>query len=496
MSSKNGPNEPGASRRPARQWSISRRLTMLYGASSFLMLLLAMVYVYWSLIGNLEREDNAVLADKIRYMRNLLREHPHELARFREEAQPSSAGPRPLEDYVRVLKASGEVIVETPGMNRLIASGTFPPAPSADEMPQEGVELKLRNGRTFRLISAWANIGAAADHEQYLVQVALDVSNDEIMMSRFRRNLLVLLLAGVAFACLAGVFIARKSLQPLEEITQATKRVTASQLHERMIPNGWPKELASLANGFDQMLDRLEDSFNRLSQFSGDLAHELRTPINNLRGEAGVALSQARTQEEYRCVLESSLEEYARLSRLIDNLLFLARADGTMTSVNRSPFDSRKAIEAVRDYYEALAEDRGIEVVCEGEATVDADPVLFRQAVSNLLANALNYTPRGGKVTISVAQRGGRVALAVADTGCGIAPENLPKIFDRFYRVDASRSQLPQGIGLGLAIVKSIMALHGGTAGVESEVGRGTTLTLHFLNSRSNAAQDPEHILT
>ena len=192
------------------------------------------------------------------------------------------------------------------------------------------------------------------------------------------------------------------------------------------------------------MLDRLEDSFNRLSQFSADLAHELRTPINNLRGEAGVALSQARTPEEYRRTLESSLEEYARLSRLIDNLLFLARADGPMISIARTPCDAQKAIEVVREFYEALAEDRGVEVVCGGEAILEADPVLFRQTISNLLSNALSYTPRGGKVSISVQRQDDRtVEVSVNDTGCGIPAEHLPKIFDRFYRVDPARRNSP-----------------------------------------------------
>jgi two-component system heavy metal sensor histidine kinase CusS len=229
------------------------------------------------------------------------------------------------------------------------------------------------------------------------------------------------------------------------------------------------------------MLDRLQDSFTRLSGFSADLAHELRTPINNLRGEAGVALSQARSPEEYRRTLESSLEEYARLTRLIDNMLFLARADGPTTVIERVPCDTHIAIEAVREFYEALAEDRGIKVRCEGRGMVNADPVLFRQAVSNLLSNALNHTSRGGQVVMRILQREDRgLEISVSDTGCGIAAEHLPRIFDRLYRVDPARSQNPNGAGLGLAIVKSIMGLHGGTVEAQSEQGRGSIFKLLF----------------
>lgn len=257
--------------------------------------------------------------------------------------------------------------------------------------------------------------------------------------------------------------------------------MTASQLHERIGGDGWPAELASLARSFDRMLDRLEDSFQRLSQFSADLAHELRTPINNLRGEAGVALSQARAPEEYQRTLESSLEEYARLTRLVDNLLFLARADSPTTGITREHCDARKAIEAVGEYYDALAKDRGVEFRCEGQGHVHADPVLFRQAISNLLSNALNHTSHGGQVLVQTSPRAdGGLEINISDAGCGIASEHLPHIFDRLYRADPARSQHPDGAGLGLAIVKSIMMLHGGSVEVQSELGKGTRFTLLF----------------
>lgn len=343
-----------------------------------------------------------------------------------------------------------------------------------------GTSWKPGSGESYLLMSALAQVDMDGIAPRIL-HVALDVSAEEALLAKYRRKLLAVVALGILFSCAVGVFVAGKGLQPLKDITRATDRITASQLHERIAANAWPEELASLARSFDQMLDRLEDSFSRLSQFSADLAHELRTPINNLRGEAGVALSQARTPEEYRHTLESSLEEYARLSRLIDNLLFLARADGPMTGITRTACDARKAIEVVRDFYEALAADRGIEVVCDGEATLQADLVLFRQAISNLVANALNYTPRGGTVSINVQRQNDRIAeVNVTDTGFGIPAEHLPRIFDRFYRVDPARSQQPNPSGLGLAIVKSIMALHGGTVSVQSELGKGSTFSLSF----------------
>jgi two-component system heavy metal sensor histidine kinase CusS len=320
-----------------------------------------------------------------------------------------------------------------------------------------------------------------AGASQALLQIALDVSREDALIAGYRRRLGMVLIVGLLFSAGAGAIVARRGMRPLAEITRAAAHISATQLHERVNPARWPRELAALATAFDQMLDRLEASFERLSQFSADLAHELRTPINNLMGEADVALSKVRTPEEYRRVIESSLEEFAKLSRTIDGLLFLARAEHPDTHIQRAALDARKEIEAVGEFYDAMAQEQGVEVRCEGVATVHADPLLFRRAVSNVLSNALQYTPRGGSIVMSVAASADEgTTVRVSDTGCGIEPEHLPKLFDRFYRIDRARSHAPHNLGLGLAIVKSIVELHHGVVTVQSEPGKGTTVSLQF----------------
>jgi two-component system heavy metal sensor histidine kinase CusS len=290
----------------------------------------------------------------------------------------------------------------------------------------------------------------------------------------------LVLLLGILLSAGAGMAVARQGMRPLEEIAGAAKRITATHLHERVGETKWPEELGTLASAFDEMLNRLEDSFHRLSQFSADLAHELRTPINNLMGEAEVALSRSRTAEEYREVIASSLEEYGKLSSLIDTLLFLSRAENPETQIVKSPLDARREMEAVREFHEAVAEEQGVTVTCEGYGTIYADSILLRRAVSNLLSNALQYTPRGGEVVLSAEPQEDRsVKIRVSDTGTGIAPEHLPRIFDRFYRADPSRSRYPQGMGLGLSIVRSIVDLHRGDVSIQSDPG-GTIVTLLF----------------
>jgi two-component system heavy metal sensor histidine kinase CusS len=293
--------------------------------------------------------------------------------------------------------------------------------------------------------------------------------------------MVIILFAGVLFSALTGFFVAREGLRPLKRIAQSVRRIRPDSLHERVVPEQWPEEVMVLAQSFDAMLDRLEDSFVALSRFSADLAHELRTPINNLRGEAEVTLFKARTADEYRQVIESSLEEYGRLSRMIENLLFLARADSRDTVVRRSAIDARKEVEALLEFYEALSQDKRINVTYHGSATLQVDPVLFRQALGNVLSNAFQYTPQEGGITITVEkQDNGPVLIRVSDTGIGIEPENLPKIFNRFFRTERAREHHPEGTGLGFSIVRSIMELHGGSVSVQSEPGRGTTVVLVF----------------
>ena len=222
----------------------------------------------------------------------------------------------------------------------------------------------------------------------------------------------------------------------------------------------------------------LDDSFTRLSQFSADLAHELRTPIANMLGEAQVALTRDRAAAEYRETIESSVAECERLSRIVDNLLFVARVDAAREPIARKQFDARAAVEKIAAFYQTVAEDRHVTISCSGDGQICADPDLFERAVGNLLDNALRFTAEHGSIHIALSKHNSALEVAVSDTGSGIAPEHLPRVFDRFYRAESSRGS--DGAGLGLALVKSIVDLHGGSAMIESKVGRGTTVKLTF----------------
>jgi two-component system heavy metal sensor histidine kinase CusS len=457
--------------KPARASSIAARLTLWYGASAFALVLAATGFLYWALSANLEREGSEALADHVQILRLMLRDHPGDLALLRQEVEVESSARQHARVFLRVLSADGRILTETPGMSGEVLPGVFPPPP---ETAVRSAQVRASTGKAFGIATARA--------PGHVIQVALDATREEELLRDFRLRMVALLAVTLVLSAVVGHRIARRGIRPVEEVARTAQRIRSSTLDQRIATEGLPAEIASLASTFNEMLARLEEAFARLARFSADIAHELRTPINTLRGEAEVALGKARTPEEYREVLGSSLEEYARVSRLIESLLFLARAEDPGTQIHRETVDVGRELAAVREFYEPAAGEAGVRLEVRADPGVEAgvDRTLFQRAAGNLVENALAHTSSGGTVTLSATRENGKVQVEVADTGCGIPPEHLPHVFDRLYRVDRSRTAATGGSGLGLAIVKSIAELHGGTASIASEPGKGTRVTLVF----------------
>lgn len=464
--------------------SITGRLTSLYVGSTALLLMLAAVFLYLALQDSLRRADRALVTGKLHVVEMLLRDHYQRRDMLLSEVEHEAEANRIHRYYLRVLDGRGRVLVETPGMAGILPVMEFPTSDKRGVV--EIIERTLGSDRSFLMLSANATEGPPPG-EPRTVHVALDVHHTRQMLAEYRWKLWAMLCSGVGFAAIAGVIVTRAGLRSIRDITRATQRVTLSKLHERLVAEHWPRELRQLASEFDAMLDRLQNSFNRLTEFSSDLAHAMRNPINNLRGETEVALTRARTPEEYRQTLASSLEEFERLTRLIEGLFFIARADDPHAALKRIEFPVRGEMDAVREFYEAFAAEREVTVSCHGEAALVGDPTLVRRAVSNLLGNALKHTPPGGRVDLAVrVLQDGTVEITATDTGAGIAAEHLPRVFDRFFQVDKTRKSSGNGAGLGLAIVRSIMQLHGGRASISSTLGVGTTVSLQFPRTSSS----------
>jgi two-component system heavy metal sensor histidine kinase CusS len=461
-----------------RAWSMTGKLSLFLTLSFIGLFILFSLLLYRDLVVNLEREQNSFIDDDIAGFQNILSVYHQNPQFLREAVLLEAEGKRNPINLVRILDYQGKLLVESPGMEEGLPFARFPLPSELPATHNAGMKCKDNRGKPFLLKTVWIEDGSK-EKRRYKVQMALDATSHDTVLVNYRQMMASALVLGIISSAVICIVIIRKGMRPLAEITDTTQRISVSRLHERLAASWWPKELTPLAVAFDDMLDRLEDSFNRLSRFSGDLAHELRTPINALMGMADVILAKKRTPEEYRHVIESSLEEYSRLSRMIEQLLFLARATNNEIKIEKVPLDMGRELARIHELYRAMAEEQGVEIICHGEGTVYAEPDLFGRAVSNLLANALQHTPPGGRVTLAGTRLSEHLAeVRVSDTGTGIPTEHLDLIFDRFYRVDSTRSKSTGGVGLGLAIVKSIMDLHDGSIRVESRENQGTTFIL------------------
>ena len=457
-------------------WSLTLRLSASFALTSLLLIAGVGIYLYQSLERRLDEEHAIFQADDIELLRGTLAETGDGTSlagnpRARQWLTPIGSRLR-----IAILNVRREPIMDT---QLTVPVDVIGAAAEPGERAEGAVFWKSSEGRTYRTVAAWATLGKA--RQRVMIVLALDISIERRLMHGFRQTLWLTILVGVFCAAALGYVLTRRGLLPLKRLARAAGEVTSSQLGRKLDSGDSPAELRELIGAFNAMLERLDESFGRLSQFSSDLAHELRTPINNLMGEAQVALSRARTADEYRAVVESSVEELERLSRMTENMLFLARADEAEPAIDRAELDARGEIERLAEFYQVMADESRVRIVCRGKAQVFADPMLFRRAVSNLLSNALQHTAGGREIGMSVRNDAdGSTTVVVGNPGAGIASQHIERVFDRFYRADPARGKSSQGSGLGLAIVKSIMRLHGGSAEVVSMPGGLTEFALRF----------------
>ena len=349
MSSKNASNQevqaPAQKRHP---WSLAARLTLWFFITSFTLILVATGYLYLALAKNLDREDDHFLTDRARGVLALVRERPTDQEAMQKQVAWAGAAHPESVIYLRVLREDGQVVAETQGMGDALPSSVFSQTQADTNEEFSGHNHRSAKGRWFRVVAVRASNDRAGG-STLIVQAAMDRSHEEELLEDYRRNLWIVLGVALIVCSLGGYFLIRKAVRPVQNIAATASRIRSSNLDERIAVGSLPAELRILADSFNEMLDRLESSFDRLSQFSADIAHELRTPLNNLRGEAEVALTRPRTLDEYRDVIGSSLEEFGKLSRMIDSLLFLARAENPATQINREPVDVAVELERMRE---------------------------------------------------------------------------------------------------------------------------------------------------
>ncbi|MBA3997960.1 MAG: two-component sensor histidine kinase [Candidatus Accumulibacter sp.] len=450
--------------------SITFQITLLFAAASTAVLLLLGFLIGASVEAHFEEQDMDVLNGKLQLVRKVLGDA--------RGAADLDAVPAQLDDILYGHDGLALMVVAPDGALLYASVGAaFPsamleaPAPAALPRPRVWTSA---SGQPLRGIVAPAATGIP-QAPPARVALALDTSHHAHFMESFRTTLWSVVVVAALLTGFLGWAAARRGLAPLRAIRQGAAGVTAQRLDYRLPTAAVPAELAELAETLNAMLNRLQDSFRRLSDFSSDLAHELRTPLSNLLTQTQVTLSKARTADEYRDILASNSEELERLARMVADMLFLAKSDNALIVPHREPIDLADEVAKLFAFYEALAEEQGIALACRGAARVAGDRLMLRRALNNLLSNAVRHTPRGGRITVVLTDAGATpdaaARIAVENTGATIPAEHLPRLFDRFYRADLSRHSFGEGAGLGLAITRSILRAHGGDAQVFSQDG-------------------------
>jgi heavy metal sensor kinase len=457
--------------RIARPQSIRTRLTVWY-----VCVFAGVLLFFWGLTGSFlffqlrNQLDHYAIQD-IETIEGLLYFDSHGHLTLREDYHNHPESRQVLERLVEVRSPDGNVLFRNERLHNQALGGD--PLPDEGEGGYSPRSARLSDGTPVRMVSR----RHVLDGHPLMIRLAY---SEEPIRSRFDELAVASLLAVpivLAIAGLAGYLLAKRVLAPLEEMACRAEQITSERLDERLPIGEVGDELGHLARIFNSLLARLEQSFEQLRRFTSDASHELRTPLTSIRSVGEVALQKDGSREDYRDTIGSMLEEVNRLTALVDSLLTISRADAGRIQLHPTAFLAMDLAREAAGLFEVLVEEKSQRITVAGDESlrIIGDRVFLRQAVVNIIHNAVKYSPSGGAISIRVHDNpGGGIRLDVVDSGPGIAPEHADKIFDRFYRVDESRSRDGGGAGLGLSIAQWAVRLHGGEIYLQTGRAQGS----------------------
>ncbi|RDL18607.1 heavy metal sensor histidine kinase [Pseudomonas jessenii] len=436
-----------------RRLSLSSRLALLFAACTAVVSLFAGVLFNRASEAHFIELDQQLLDGKLIGLRRAL-----------QDVQASEAEARLADELSRQADLSLR-ITGGDGQRWYDSSIKVP-----DVLPQQsGLSTVSNNDTEYRVLNAPLYPDKPDSPKLTLL---LDITHHQHFLQRMQHLIWLTVGLSALATALLGAWAARSGLRPLRRMSAVARGISAQSLNARLSEAQMPPELAEMAHSFNAMLARLDDSFQRLSAFSADIAHELRTPLSNLLTHTQVTLTRPRPIEDYREALHSNLEELQWMAQLVNDMLYLAKADHGLLIPKREPLTLADEADALLEFFAPLAEDAAVTLSREGTARIEGDRSMLRRALSNLLDNALRFTPASGEVRLAIQDLPNTVRVSVENTGGGISAQLLPRLFDRFYRADPARQEgSSEHAGLGLAITQSIVRAHGGQIHCESDRG-------------------------
>ena len=441
--------------------AISFRIAIIFSLSTVIILLIMGLVIHQLVMHHFETQDRTQLEGKIQLLENLLEQNPtntHELNAYLKDAL---VGHHDL--IVQIERPTGQIIFSS--APAVIKTQTLVKSKQAPWIEWE-IQKKIYRGLVYK--KSFNNISIPSAQ----IIVGIDTSEHQHFLNDFRRQLLYIGVVGTICLMFLGWFAAWRGLRPVQKMAKVAEGISAQHLSERLEVDSTPTELKSLAIAFNDMLDRLETAVGKLSDFSSDLAHEIRTPINNLMTQTQVCLSRSRDISTYQEILFSNLEEFERLARMVSDMLFLAKAEHGLHKANLQQVNLVKEVSALFDFYDAIAAEKGMSLKQTGQGYVEGDPSMLRRALSNLLSNSIRYGKPNSVIKIQFQKNIDTTIFTIENESSPLTSEQLNRLFDRFYRTDASRQRVEEGTGLGLAITNSILDVHGATIQADYNNGR------------------------
>ena len=440
-----------------RRLSLGSRLALLFAACTAVVSLTAGVLFNRASESHFIELDQQLLDARLAALRSSLA-GVESLGDFQQRSQRLQADINLSPDVaLRVSGADGQRWFNAPG------------ALPGDLPTQAGLTSLRIEGTAYRVFNAPLDPNKAGSAQLTLI---LDITHHQHFLQRMQHLIWLTVSLSALATALLGAWAARSGLRPLRRMSEVAAGVSASSLTQRLPEQQMPSELSELAQSFNAMLARLDESFQRLSAFSADIAHELRTPLSNLLTHTQVTLTRPRALEDYREALHSNLEELQWMAQLVNDMLYLAKADHGLLTPRHEALELADEVDALLEFFMPLAEENRVRLKREGRASLSGDRGMLRRALSNLLDNALRFTPEAGEIAVRLQGAPEGLRVSIENTGEGIAPGVLPQLFDRFYRVDPARHEgSSEHAGLGLAITQSIVRAHGGRIRCESEAG-------------------------